>query len=291
MPAESAAPADGVTGRLRDVADGGDHVAETVLDRVDGGSLRQMAHPEPRRRQGERLQAVLQHGEPRHAARVEVRRDRVVESGRDRRAAREDRRAVEADFDLDGDPDAIVVGFSVACLRNDGGGRFFEASALRWGGPAVGLFDTGLGDFDGDGDLDLAVSGQLTSNPRWLVNHTRQLCSEASVHVGGTLGLDVHSGPGYAQPAVLPLLASLGVPATLLRLPGIAGALDLDLASATLVRLIGNSMIGRSRVFLPVPADNGLVGLEVFLQAGYLPSGGATFAPAFGNPIREIVLP
>jgi len=65
------------------------------------------------------------------------------------------------DYDNDGDPDLIVAGSGDAgnlmqLRRNDGGGVFMDAGASL---PALGNPALAWGDYDNDGDLDLAIAG------------------------------------------------------------------------------------------------------------------------------------
>ncbi|MCU0624247.1 MAG: FG-GAP-like repeat-containing protein, partial [Gemmatimonadaceae bacterium] len=64
-----------------------------------------------------------------------------------------------ADIDRDGDPD-LFVGFNGApnrLYRNDGGGRFAEVAAASGLAAARATRSAAFGDFDGDGDPDLAL--------------------------------------------------------------------------------------------------------------------------------------
>lgn len=67
-----------------------------------------------------------------------------------------------ADVDRDGDPDVLLTGLDAAgepctdVFINDGRGRF---SGMEAGLPRVSLGDASWADLDGDGDLDLALSG------------------------------------------------------------------------------------------------------------------------------------
>jgi len=74
-----------------------------------------------------------------------------------------------ADFDLDGDPDLVVCGMALAgeeirlassLYVNDGSGRFTLASAPFTPVSAGGV---AWGDYDGDGDPDLVLSGRTTT--------------------------------------------------------------------------------------------------------------------------------
>jgi len=73
------------------------------------------------------------------------------------------------DYDNDGDLDVLIQGLQftgsqgpVACLihRNDGGGIFTPVASLT---PAVESGTAAWGDYDGDGDLDLAYTGSQSS--------------------------------------------------------------------------------------------------------------------------------
>ena len=66
------------------------------------------------------------------------------------------------DYDLDGDLDLLLTGeeaserYRTVLYRNEGAGRFAE---VETGFPGVGYSDAAWGDYDGDGDLDVALAG------------------------------------------------------------------------------------------------------------------------------------
>lgn len=83
--------------------------------------------------------------------------------------------AVWGDYDADGDLDVAMTAYvggvaRAAVYRNDGGGGFVDVEAGLTG---VYVPDLDWGDFDGDGDLDLLVSGTTSSyyDAKLLRNH------------------------------------------------------------------------------------------------------------------------
>ena len=75
-----------------------------------------------------------------------------------------------ADYDNDGDLDAAISGidggggFVTRLYRNDGNGTFAEVDA---GLPGLAFSALDFGDYDNDGDLDLALSGGVLSLPNF----------------------------------------------------------------------------------------------------------------------------
>ena len=72
------------------------------------------------------------------------------------------------------------------------------------------------------------------------------------------------------------------------RLPGIAGQLELDAATLQVAAAVATSPVGLSRVFVSVPQDNALFGLEVRFQGAIWPA--AIEPPGFTNAVHEVVL-
>jgi predicted nucleotidyltransferase len=98
------------------------------------------------------------------------------------------------DWDRDGDLDLAVVNSftdNVTVLLNDGSGGFSEAagSPVRVGSDPVLVT---AGDWDGDGDLDLAVVNSLTDNVTVLLNDGSGGFSEA---VGSPIGIGLGARP------------------------------------------------------------------------------------------------
>jgi hypothetical protein len=74
-----------------------------------------------------------------------------------------------ADFDGDGDPDAVTGGVaSVTFMTNEGGGRYRATSSNFVG---IDIACTKVGDLDEDGDLDVAATGTATLNTQILLNN------------------------------------------------------------------------------------------------------------------------
>jgi hypothetical protein len=67
---------------------------------------------------------------------------------------------VWSDLDLDGDLDLYVANdvSANALFRNDGGGRFADASSSSWSADYRGAMGLAVGDYDGDGDPDLFIA-------------------------------------------------------------------------------------------------------------------------------------
>ncbi|MCP4658216.1 MAG: DUF11 domain-containing protein [bacterium] len=100
------------------------------------------------------------------------------------------------DYDDDGDLDFLLTGQggdsdpTTALYRNDSRGRFTKVPAAL---PGLSYGSVAWGDYDGDGDLDLVMSGRMGWSPS-----TRILRND-----GGALFVDIAAGlPGVEQGAV-----------------------------------------------------------------------------------------
>ncbi|OGH55782.1 MAG: hypothetical protein A3I06_11605, partial [Candidatus Lindowbacteria bacterium RIFCSPLOWO2_02_FULL_62_12] len=100
------------------------------------------------------------------------------------------------DYDNDGDLDLAVSGAGTAnrlvIYRNDGGGSFTNAAEPR--GVNAGFIRSSIqwGDYDNDGDLDLAVSGDDGSNYRLIVyrNDGGNIFTNAAEPMGANKGVE-----------------------------------------------------------------------------------------------------
>jgi len=77
------------------------------------------------------------------------------------------------DYDNDGDLDLAVSGldstYRLILYRNDGGGVFTNVAEPMGTNKGVGQSSIQWGDYDRDGDLDLAVSGNISSGKRFIL--------------------------------------------------------------------------------------------------------------------------
>ncbi|MBP7654626.1 VCBS repeat-containing protein, partial [Candidatus Dependentiae bacterium] len=77
------------------------------------------------------------------------------------------------DYDNDGDLDLAVSGYNglyrLIIFRNDGGSSFSNAAEPMGSNAGVGFSSIAWGDYDNDGDLDLAVSGWDSINRRLII--------------------------------------------------------------------------------------------------------------------------
>jgi hypothetical protein len=200
---------------------------------------------------------------------------------------------VVADLDQDGDDDAAMMRFTAGIdsdwllLFNDGTGRFVDRSAQR--GLPPGLGSSGslrAADLDDDGDLDFVAGTRF--HQVFSYNFLRQCRSASLPRLGGIATLDLFSGPVFGQPGLGLLAFAPALAAAPVRVPGLAGQLELDGASLQIAAAVATSSIGVSTVFVGVPQDGALFGLEVWFQGAVLP--GAIEPPGFTNAVREVVL-
>ena len=173
------------------------------------------------------------------------------------------------DLDLDGDADILVVNQAFAGQKtrfyaNDGKGKFTDrTTAMLPAGTLTDCANIGIGDFDGDGDLDLIAAplGRAPAtrpiNDILVWNLTRHLYAPSAS--GAAYALDVWGEPGqYA-------LLFVGLKTKRLLLSGF-GVLELDLTQSLLWP--GGLWIPKtrkSRWVLPLPAW--MKGKKLYSQA------------------------
>jgi len=158
--------------------------------------------------------------------------------------------------DIDNDGDVDLAGAGV--LRNVNGTLATEAPTL-----ATGQFAEHLVDFDGDGDRDLVAGGFLHHNREHQVELPRPAV------VGLNLRVDVWALPGRASAMEF---AFVGV-GTSRTLPGVALPPWGDVQIGGVLGLVNVPItpgVGAGGFDLPIPANAGLVGMELAFQCLHL---------------------
>lgn len=179
------------------------------------------------------------------------------------------------DVDGDGDLD-LVVGNSLQQNRlyiNAGlqSGIFIDATAAQLPIDTDATASMCLGDFDGDGDLDLATAeGWPAGQGRLYLNLQTQLDAPQPFQIGQTYTLDCHLrfSPASTGDFALPAM-SLGIAS----IPLMSfGTLGLDPSLMVTLPLVSIPQpTGTGTLSLAVPNVPGLIGLHVYAQALFLP--------------------
>jgi hypothetical protein len=183
-----------------------------------------------------------------------------------------------ADWDDDGDVDLLQLGGPAQLWLNAGNGTFVDATATRIGWSEFS--GSGAADLDGDGDLDVVgVFGMLATQR---MNHLRSATSLALPQVGGQMQVRYAHEPGYAtgNAICIPILSLRSRPGGPLAVPGIGGALQIDLTVAVLLPfLLLPAPSGTALSTFAIPIQPGLLGFDLHGQ-GLVLTTTAAFTPA-----------
>ncbi len=191
--------------------------------------------------------------------------------------------AVVADFDLDGDIDIFGTGYQRTFLENTPTG--FVNRPFLWLGD-LNQYEEGpiLADLDNDGDQDV-VMGLYNVGPQFFHNRRRHLLSPRLGRTGAAILLEAYVEADTTE-TVYPFVAlTLFDPP----LPSPWGPLHADAGAAiTLPPQVAGDQAHAEWEF-GVPPVPGLVGLELFSQALFVPS----IDPAswrLSNPVRHTIV-
>lgn len=185
---------------------------------------------------------------------------------------------VAADFDLDGACDLLFGGGGSgwAFLSNDGKGRFVDQSKTRLLPNLPSTITYAPGDFDRDGDVDIAIVPDGGPKPGELfLNLHRHTFSLAAPVVGQPWGLYLVAQPGYGNgQVVVPYLAP-GLLQRAFPLPPF-GHFGLDPAAMLALPPAALTVPGGLReIRLPIPNDAMLRGRPLHAQSLVLHGGEA----------------
>jgi hypothetical protein len=164
-----------------------------------------------------------------------------------------------ADYDVDGDPDALWIGAPSLLLANDGSGSFADTGAEDFSSPyEMQLGDVAVGDLDGDLDPDAFLGGGTWNGV--LVSLRRQLAWRAIPRLGKELVFQLDGSPGalFAQ-AWSPSVAAIALPPF--------GVLRLDPAHLFLLGAGTLDGSGHGELGVTLPAMPPLLGVSVATQA------------------------
>ncbi len=181
--------------------------------------------------------------------------------------------------DVDGDGDLDLVfgnevfgnGGQNRLYLNDGKGKFTDATASRLPKEIDSTNAVGLGDVDGDGDLDLVFGNLVFGNSaqnRLYLNLHRHIHAPFLATIGRNYQVDFYAKPGYAsvtQFAIPFVNVAPAVPAIKLPPLGTIGVSTVGLVMLPRVSLPAPA--GKATIQIAIPAWPALVGLTPYIQA------------------------
>ncbi|MCU0862982.1 MAG: VCBS repeat-containing protein [Planctomycetes bacterium] len=187
-----------------------------------------------------------------------------------------------ADWDADGDQDLLQLGGPPQLWLNAGNGLLVDSGQARVGWTEFSA--AGAGDLDGDGDIDPV--GVLGLSLQHRSNHQRSASSLTAPTPGGQMQVRYAHDPGIATGNTLciPILTLARRP-TPLRVPGIAGSLQIDMTTAVLLpALVFPAPNGTATSAFAIPLQPGLLGFDLHGQ-GVMLNTAAMFSPAIHERI------